>query len=39
MLSYNYAGDTLIYRITHTPESIAILQRYLDTLSEWESNG
>ena len=30
-----YADDTLIYRIIHTPEDIAILQRDLDILSEW----
>ena len=30
-----YADDTLIYRIIHTPKDIAILQRDLDTLSEW----
>ena len=30
-----YADDTLLYRIIHTPEDIAILQRDLNTLFEW----
>ena len=30
-----YADDTLVYRIIHTPEDIATLQRDLDILSKW----
>ena len=30
-----YADDTLVYRIIHTPEDIAMLKRDLDILSEW----
>ena len=30
-----YANDTLVFRIIHTPEDIAMLQRDLDILSKW----
>jgi len=32
-----YADDTLIYRIINTTEDISMLQRDLNTLTEWAS--